>query len=377
MEAMIRLGLIAILIIICVRVFAPFASLMLWALILAISLYPMHQYLARQFGGRQGRAAMLLVLAGLLLIGTPMLMLGASFASRAHALYTAFENNAVTIKHPPPKVSDWPVIGEQVYTAWDSAADNMPAFLKKNQAQIKSLAKFVFAGAANTIVSVLLFLGSLIIAGIMMAYGEPGSRVMQRIFTRLAEPGRGQRLQSLTTATVRSVASGVIGVAFIQAVLLGAGFIAAGIPAAGFLALGVMFIGVAQLPASIISLPVIAYLWWAGDGSTAANIAYSIYLVVAGMADNVLKPLLLGRGVDVPMPVILLGALGGMISAGIIGLFIGAVLLAVGYQVFMEWVDSGRGDNMVGDAPKQAEPAEQALAASQEKGKMSAPEAKN
>jgi predicted PurR-regulated permease PerM len=146
-------------------------------------------------------------------------------------------------------------------------------------------------------------------------------------------------LQSLSAATVRSVAIGVIGVAFIQALLLGIGFIMAGIPAAGVLALVVMLIGIVQLPAAIISLPVIAYLWWAGDGSTMSNIFYSIYLLVAGMADNVLKPLLLGRGVDAPMPVILLGALGGMASGGIIGLFVGAVLLAVGYQVFMDWVD--------------------------------------
>jgi predicted PurR-regulated permease PerM len=102
-----------------------------------------------------------------------------------------------------------------------------------------------------------------------------------------------------------------------------------------------MLIGIVQLPALIISLPAIAYLWVSGDASTTSNVIWSIYLLVAGMADNVLKPLLLGRGVDAPMPVILLGALGGMVSAGIIGLFIGAALLALGYQIFMDWVGSG------------------------------------
>jgi predicted PurR-regulated permease PerM len=114
----------------------------------------------------------------------------------------------------------------------------------------------------------------------------------------------------------------------------------AGIPAAGVLALVVMFLGIMQLPAALVSLPVIAYLWWSGDASTTSNIVYTIYLLVAGLADNVLKPLLLGRGVEAPMPVILLGALGGMVSGGIIGMFVGAVLLAVGYQVFMEWVNT-------------------------------------
>ncbi|HWM29845.1 MAG TPA: AI-2E family transporter, partial [Woeseiaceae bacterium] len=188
--------------------------------------------------------------------------------------------------------------------------------------------------------AVLLFLGSLIVAGIMMAYAESGSRAMQRICSRLTDAARGPRLQKLATATVRSVAAGVIGVAFIQSILLGMGFLLAGIPAAGVLALIVMLIGILQIPALIISLPAVVYLWWSGDGSTTSNIVFTIYLLVAGMADNVLKPLLLGRGVDAPMLVILIGALGGMVTGGIIGLFVGGVLLAVSYQLFMEWVDS-------------------------------------
>lgn len=127
--------------------------------------------------------------------------------------------------------------------------------------------------------------------------------------------------------------------AFIQALLLDIGFFLAGIPAAGPLAFIVMLLGIVQLPAMFVTLPVLGYIWWAGELSTTWSIVWTVYLLVAGMADNVLKPLLLGRGVDAPMPVILLGALGGMVSAGIVGLFIGAVLLAVGYQLFMEWVD--------------------------------------
>ena len=172
----------------------------------------------------------------------------------------------------------------------------------------------------------------------MMAYGEAGSRSMLSILNRLTGPNKGPRLHRLSTATIRSVATGVVGVAFIQALLLGIGFIMAGIPAAGVLAFVVLLIGILQLPALLVSLPVIGYLWWSGDASTMSNIMFTVYLLVAGFADNVLKPLLLGRGVDVPMPVVLIGALGGMVSAGIIGLFVGAAVLAVGYQVFMEWV---------------------------------------
>ncbi len=120
--------------------------------------------------------------------------------------------------------------------------------------------------------------------------GESGNLVMQRIFSRLAGPEKGAQLHNLATAAIRSVAIGVIGVAFIQALLLGIGFIVAGVPAAGLLALIVAMLGIVQLPAAIVSLPAITYLWWLGDASTTANIFYTLYLVAAGFVDNVLKP---------------------------------------------------------------------------------------
>lgn len=337
-EAMIRVGLIAFVVVMCVRVFAPFAGLITWALILAVALYPLHQRLARRLGGRAGRAAILLVITGLVLIGLPVIALGASFAGHIHDVYAVFKSGAVSIPQPAASVADWPVIGEKIFAAWNLAADDLPAFLAELQPQLANITEHALSAAASTAGAVLMFLASLIIAGIMMAYGESGSQVMRRVFSRLGGPINGPRLYSLSSATVRSVATGVIGVAFIQALLLGIGFIVAGIPGAGVWAVVVLLLGILQLPAALVSLPAIAYLWWLGDASTALNILFTVYLLVAGLADNVLKPLLLGRGVDVPMPVVLLGALGGMIIGGIIGLFVGAVLLAVGYQVFMAWV---------------------------------------
>ena len=353
-EAMIRIGLLAFVVVMCVRVFAPFAGLMLWGLILAVSLYPLNKWLARRLGGRQGRAATILVLAGLLLVGVPTVMLGSSFAGQIHDVYSAFESQDVTVPPPPAAVAEWPLVGEKLFAAWNSAASDLPAFLAKMQPQLGNFAKRMLSVAASTAGSVFMFLGALIIAGIMMAYGESGSRSMLRIISRLAGPARGPDVHKLSTATIRSVATGVIGVAFIQALLVGIGLMLAGIPGAGVLAAVIMLLGIMQLPATIVTLPVIAYLWWAGDASTVANIFYTVFLLVGGLADNVLKPLLLGRGVDAPMPVILLGALGGMISGGIIGLFVGAVLLAVGYQIFMAWVDAGTDDVEAGSTPSGA-----------------------
>jgi predicted PurR-regulated permease PerM len=338
LDVTIKIGVIGLLVIACLYIVAPFAALMLWALILAVALYPLHRWLARRLGNRQGWAAAVVVLCGLLLIGGPTVMLGSSFASQVHSTYTEFENDSLTIPKPKPSVAEWPLVGEKVYTAWNAAATDLPAYVQKNRVQLEEFSKRALAAAASTAASVLGFLGALIIAGIMMAYGESGNAAMRRIITRFAGPTEGPALHNLSTATIRSVATGVLGVAFIQALLLGIGFIFAGVPAAGLLALIALLIGIVQLPALLISLPVIAYLWMAGDASTLMNIVFTVYLLVAGMADNVLKPLLLGRGVDAPMPVILIGALGGMVSAGIIGLFVGAVVLAVGYRLFMEWI---------------------------------------
>jgi len=338
-ETLFRFGLIAFMVVVCVWVFEPFAKFALWALILAVALYPLHQRLTNSLNGRQGLSSTLLVVASLILIGAPTVMLGDSFAGHAKDAYTAYQNDTITIKPPDPSVAEWPIIGDKLYNAWGAAADDLPGYLKSYRPQVKEILGKVLGTAADTAGVVLLFLGALIIAGIMMAYGEPGSQAIQRILCRVTDPTRGVRLQALITATIRSVATGVIGVAFIQALLLGVGFYMAGVPAAGVLSIIVLLIGIAQVPASIISLPVVAYIWWSGDASTAINIVWTIYLIAAGMADNLLKPLLLGRGVDAPMPVILIGAIGGMVSAGIVGLFIGAVLLAVGYKAFMLWVD--------------------------------------
>jgi len=336
-----RFGLLVLLIVLSVRVVSPFINLALWSVVLAVALYPVHRKIAARLGGRQGRAATVLVLTGLLLIGGPTMMLGSSFARGVHSNYEKFESGTLTLPHPKPSVAGWPVVGERVYAAWDAAATNLPEFLEDNKEGLTSLSKRGLGAAASTAGAVLLFLASLIVAGIIMAYGESGSAAMREIIDRFVGPARGPKLQVLITATVRSVATGVIGVAFIQALILGVGFIWAGIPAAGLLALAVMVLGILQAPALLVTLPVIAYLWASGDASTTMNIVYTAYLFVGGLADNVLKPLLLGRGVDAPMPVILLGALGGMVSGGIIGLFVGAVILAVAYQLFMDWVSQG------------------------------------
>jgi len=337
-DTLIRFGILIFLVYLCVQVFAPFAGLMMWALILAVAIFPLHLKLAGKLGGKTGLSATVIVLVGLLVIGGPTVMIGQSFASHIHSTYSKFDGKQLTIPPPSEKVAEWPLVGGKVYALWSDAAENLPAVFEGARPQLIEFSKKMLKVAASTAGGVLLFLTSLIIAGIMLAYGESGRVAMGNIFERFVGPVKGPRLYNLSASTVRSVATGVIGVAFIQALLLGLGFVFAGVPGASVLAIVVLVLGIVQLPATIVSLPVIAYLWFGGDASTTSNVIFTIYLLLAGLADNVLKPLLLGRGVDVPMPIVLFGALGGMVSAGIIGLFIGAILLSVGYRLFMDWV---------------------------------------
>ncbi len=339
MDVFLRLGIVIFLVVLCAIIVSPFIGLVLWAFILAIALYPLQHRLATLMGGREGRSATALVLALLLLIGVPTVALSGSFASQLEGFYTNFEAGTLSISPPRDSVAEWPIIGENVYKSWSSAARDLPAFMHDHQHELSQLAKRGLAAAASTAGGVLLFLGSLIVAGILLAYGEKVEGTMQRIIGRFSRPERGVEIWQLVVATIRSVAIGVLGVALIQALLIGLGLMFAGVPVAGLLAIIILVLGILQLPASLVTLPVIIWLWSASDGSTASNAIVTVYLLAAGLSDNVLKPVLLGRGVDAPMPVILVGAIGGMVWAGIVGLFVGAVLLAVGYQLFMNWVD--------------------------------------
>ena len=342
LEVLIRAGLIFALAALCFQIFAPFLTLMVWGLILAVTLYPMQEYVAAKMGGRQGLAATLIVILGIALIVVPTAILMSSLGDSVQRLIHDVQSDALVIPAPRESVAGWPVIGERVYALWSQAHADLPALIKSMQPKIGDLAKSALAFVASIGGGLLLFLAALIIAGILMAFGRSGSRASVAISERLAGPARGAEFATLATATIRAVAQGVIGVAFIQAIIVGLCLLVAGVPWAGVLAMIALVLGIAQIPALIVTLPAIAYIWLLGDYGKGEAILYTLLIFVAGLADNVLKPLMLGRGVDAPMPVILIGALGGMAAAGILGMFVGATLLALGYQIFMGWVATNR-----------------------------------
>ncbi|HSC85487.1 MAG TPA: AI-2E family transporter [Pseudomonas sp.] len=339
LDTLIRAGLVAALIIACFQVFNPFLSLMTWALILAVTLYPLHKLIKTRLGRSDSRAATLIVVLAIAILLIPTYLLGSSLSESVQVVIASVKSGAVHIPPPPESVAQWPLIGKPLFGFWAQVAADLTGVLQNLAPQLKDITLNLLGKAAGVGVGLLVFIASLMIAGAIMAYGEVGHSSALRIASRVFDPERSDKLVNLCTATIRAVAQGVIGIAFIQMLLIGAGFVFMGVPGAGLLALAVLLLGIMQLPASLITLPVIAFVFFT-EGATLGTIIFSVYVFVAGLADNVLKPLLLGRGVDVPMPVVLIGALGGMVSGGIIGLFIGPVLLAVGYELFWEWVDA-------------------------------------
>lgn len=340
-DTLIRIGLVGALAFLCFRIFSPFLSLTVSSIILAVAIYPLHQWVARRIGGRQKLASAILLIVGITLLVVPTWLLMNSFADSVGSFVNAVQQNTLRIPPPAESVKNWPIVGNDLYGFWSKAQTDLPGLLHTMQPKLSELAFNAFSIIASIGGSMLLLLFAFLIANIVMAYGTSAGQSGTAIFSRLAGPARGQVLGNLALSTIRAVALGVVGVAAIQALLIGLALMLAGIPVAGVLAIIALVLGIAQVPAIIITLPVIIYIWASGDYSTGAAVAHTVILLLTSLADNILKPLMLGRGVNVPMPVILFGALGGMATGGIQGMFVGATALALGYELFKNWVATG------------------------------------
>ena len=244
--------------------------------------------------------------------------------------------DAISIPPPPSQVADLPLIGDWVYELWTNASENLEATLGQFGPQVRGFGSWLFSTLTGFGLAFLMTIVAIVIAGIMLMHSEGGGKTARAIGARLGGV-QGEAAVDLATRTIHSVATGVIGVAAVQAVLAAIGLFLAGVPAAGLWAGLVLILAVAQLPPLVILGPAIIYVAATSD-STLTQVLFTIWSLVVSISDTFLKPLFLGRGLEIPMPVILIGAIGGMMRAGIIGLFVGAVVLAIGYKMFMAWM---------------------------------------
>jgi predicted PurR-regulated permease PerM len=349
LEATIHIGLVGLVLFWCFKIGQPFLEIIVWGIIIAVAIHPIYSRLKSALGGRDRLAATVITLLALILLLVPTIMLSDSLIDTAREYSAQLKEGTLRVPPPSESVRSWPVIGEPLYKFWSLSSDNLGTAVSKMAPRLKKYGISLLSAAANAGFGILAFVVSIIIAGVLLAHTDGAQQAALTFFSRLAGE-RGAKFVELSGATVRSVAQGILGVAIIQSLLGGLGCLVAGVPAAGLWALLVLLLAVVQLPTILVLGPIIVYVF--ATSSTITAVLFAIWSILVGISDAFLKPLLLGRGVDVPMLIIFIGAIGGFITSGIIGLFVGAIVFTAGYKLFLIWLDE--------DTVPQPEPSQEA-----------------
>ena len=331
-ELAIRLGALFVLLYWCFILIEPFILMVLWGVVVAIALLPVFQRLSVGFGQRPRLAATTLIATLIAVLVVPAIMLTESLIVSTQALS---DSGGLTLMAPPEQVAQWPLIGARVFDIWQRAATNLPDVLDDFEPQIRAMGSWLLDTVANTGIGILQFLASFVIAGILLAYSAKGAAIAAMLANRLVGK-RGGEFAELCSRTIRNVALGIVGVSILQAAGLGLGFLVIDLPGAGLLALLALVLCIVQIGPGLVSIPAIIYVFWTVD--TLPAVVFAIWTLVMTMADGVLKPLIFSRGATVPAVIIFLGAIGGLLAYGIIGLFLGAVILSFGYKLYEAWL---------------------------------------
>ncbi len=343
-EAAIKIAILAIMVIWAGKLIKPFLVPVMWGIILAVATEPFIARLAKSFGGRRTMVSVLFVLVIIAAIIVPTVLLALTSIDTVQTLTEHMQNKTLVIPLPPADVKEWPIIGKSTYQAWHLTSTNLEQALKQYAPQIKSISSTLLGSVGGGLAGIFMVIISTVIAGVFLAKAEKNTAFARKVITRFAGE-KGPEITDLATATIRGVMQGVVLVAVIQAILAVIGMIVVGVPASGLWALLVLVCAVCQLPPILILGPIAAYVFSYAD--TTPAVLFLIWSILVSSSDGILKPLLMGRGVEIPMLVILIGALGGMMISGIMGLFTGAVVLAIMYTLFIAWLDEAEETNQI------------------------------
>jgi predicted PurR-regulated permease PerM len=345
LDVAIRLALIALIVLASLKIFGPFLPVLVWGGVVAIALYPVFLKLTGWMGGKRKLAGAVFIVVTLALVLVPTFLLGDSLLEGTVGIVHQAQEGTLNIPPPTEQVREWPAIGEKIYAIWNAAHNDLRGTIEKLQPQIGRVGQGIVAGVSDLGKALIQTLLALIIAGILMISAENTDRAARVLALRIGgESGPGM----VTTAigTIRSVVKGVILVALIQGLMAAVGLAIAGVPAIGLWAALVVAVAIIQLPPILVLGPIAAWVF-ANNDSTGIAIFFLVWAIVVSAADGFLKPILLGRGVQVPMLVILIGAIGGMLSNGVMGLFIGPVILAIAWELMEMWVAEARENDPV------------------------------
>lgn len=338
-EVAIKIGILTTMIVWTFLIIKPFVIPVIWGIIIAVAMEPFIGWLTLRLGGRRKLASTLFALLVIAILIIPSVMLTTSSIDVVQSVTANLENDTLKVPPPPAGVKDWPIIGPSVNKTWALASTNLEAALKQFGPQLKDAATSLLGSVGGGVKVVFMFIISVVIAAALMATADKGSAITTRIISRFAGE-KGPEMTILATATIRGVMQGVVGVAIIQSILSAIGMLVVGVPAAGLWAALILVLAVIQLPPIIVLGPLAAWVFSFTD--TMPAVLFLVWALLVSASDGFLKPLLMGRGVDAPMLVILIGALGGMMLFGIIGLFVGAVVVSISYTLFIAWVEEER-----------------------------------
>jgi predicted PurR-regulated permease PerM len=331
----VRLALLALLIYWSFVVIRPFIPILAWSVVLAVALYPVFGWLSGLLGGRPKLAATILTLINLGIVIGPATWLGLGAVEGIRGFAAQLGAGTLSIPSPPAGVRDWPIIGAQLGALWDQASTNLRAALREFAPHLKPMAGTMLGLAGGAGVGTVKFLVAVALTGFLLPAGPRLVAASQRFLSRVVAE-RSENFLVLAGATIRSVAQGVIGIAVAQGLVIGIIMKLADVPRAGLLAFAVMMLGILQIGSAIVVIPVLIWVWV--TKSVGVALLITACLLPAALADNVLKPIVMGRGLTTPSLVIFLGVIGGTLAHGIVGLFIGPIILAVAWELLTAWV---------------------------------------
>jgi predicted PurR-regulated permease PerM len=334
-ETAIRLAVLALLLYWSFVLVQPFISIFIWSVVLAVALFPVFEWISFRLGGRRRLAAAITTVLSLLVIIGPATWLAMGLVDSVRMISDRLDPSLAAIPSPPVSVKDWPLIGEPIYQFWDLASTNLSAAFATIIPQLKPLGGRLLRVGADTGLGIIKFLIAVLVAGFLFSPAPSLAAAVKR-FSRRLNPDRGEELVVQAAATIRAVSRGVIGISMLQALLAGIGLMAAGIPQASLIAFAVLILGIIQIGPTVVIVPVIIWSWMSME--TTSALLFTVYMVPVNLLDNLLRPLVMGRGLKTPILVILIGVIGGTLAYGISGLFLGPIVLAVIWELMVAWI---------------------------------------
>jgi len=334
-ELTIRLGVLLGLVVWCFFLLDPFGNVIVWSAILSMTLHPFYSIINRNLHDRPKIAASIVVFCGLVIIIVPGVLVVGSMVEEVHSFKAYFTENGIRIPPPPESLVQWPFAGRTVYEIWLVASTNLESLIIRHQDQIARIIEKVLAGMVSIGGSVFQFVLAFVIAGFLLVSSGIKETVIE--FFRRVSGSKGDEYAKVVFQTTGNVAKGVFGVAIIQSTAIGIGFFIANVPNAGFWTFCVLLLAILQVPALVVVIPMAIYLF--SVKSTTIAILWTIYLMFAGLSYIILKPKLLGISSPAPAVVIFIGGIGGLVLSGFIGMFTGAIMLSLGYQLIVSWLN--------------------------------------